>query len=69
MKVTYALASERVGQKANKSKRYYDIKVHCSVLSPADRVLVLEERWRKGRTEETQSLLRRSSAYCHQASE
>ena len=69
MKVAYALASERVGQKANKSKHYYDIKVHCSVLSPADRVLVFKEPWRKERTEETESLLGRSSAYCHQASE
>ena len=36
----YALASERVGQKVNKSKDHYDIKVLCSILSPGDHVLV-----------------------------
>ena len=40
MEEAYALASERVGQKANESKRHYDIKVRCRILSPDDRVLV-----------------------------
>ena len=40
MEEAYALASERVGQKANESKRHYDIKVCCPILSPGDRVLV-----------------------------
>ena len=37
MKQAYALASERAGQKANKSKQ---TKVLCSALSPGDHVLV-----------------------------
>ena len=40
MEEAYALASERVGQKAKESKRHYDIKVHCPILSPGDCVLV-----------------------------
>ena len=40
MEEAYALASERVGQKANESKRHYDIKVCCPILSLGDRVLV-----------------------------
>ena len=40
MEKAYALASERVGQKANKSKHHYDLKVCCSILSSGDSVLV-----------------------------
>ena len=41
MDEAYALASEGVDQKANKSKYHYDIKVYCSILSPGDCVLVM----------------------------
>ena len=45
---TYALALERVGQKATNSKHHYDIKVRCSILSPGDRVLVRKLGEREG---------------------
>ena len=54
MEEVYALASERVGQKASKSKHHYDIKVRSPILSPGDHVLVrnLGER-PQGNTEPT----------------